>query len=393
MRLLYVVREGCDTKRPDVYGLFGCYLAGLGVESHLLASPVVKQLPYAWPGGEMLIKPRMVSGLKAKCWQLLFPLVLVVVKPKYDAVVVRDKTLSGLFFYLYARLLRLPFIFWVSYPVGEAYDSLATLTPQQIKKALYRLRGKLSKLVVDKVLIPNSDLAFLQSEQMVSQYIINGVLPSKLIPVPMCVEWKKINAFHEQIDWDSKKQVGCKLAYLGTLDLRREPFFMLQVLKRLRHRYPDLTLILIGDCPSQSERDLLDQMIADLELTNAVTVTGWLSQHQAWQHLCGNVIGLSPVPVNDLYQVSSPTKTIEYLALGVPAVVTPIPDQRTVIEESGAGLCADMTEIDFANAVSELLDSPEKRYAMAVNGIDYVRRTRTYEGSSKLIYQHLMSMQ
>ncbi|MBB5019579.1 glycosyltransferase involved in cell wall biosynthesis [Chitinivorax tropicus] len=392
MRLLYVVREECDTKRPDVYTLFGKLLPALGVESDLLACPVVDQLPCDWPGGEMVLSPRLADGLKTKFWRIFFPLALFKAKKNFDAIVVRDKALSGVFFLFCARLFRVPMIYWASYPVGAAYESLSLLTKHPVKKHFYRIRGMLSRYVVDKLLIPKSRLSFLQSKEMVDQYITNGVPARNLVPVPMCVEWNKVSSFQDKINWAVKQDADCKLVYLGTLDLRREPLFMLRVLGHLRSDYPDLKMVFVGDFPTEWERKEVLRNIDEMALQDAVEITGWLPQEKAWQHLCGNVIGLSAIPVNDLYQVSSPTKTIEYLALGVPAVVTPIPDQLVVIEESGAGVCADMQVEAFAAAVATLLDDPVRRAAMAKRGVEYVREKRTYEVSSQQIYQHLQAI-
>ena len=49
--------------------------------------------------------------------------------------------------------------------------------------------------------------------------------------------------------------------------------------------------------------------------------------------------------------MSSPTKTIEYLALGLPVLVNDIPDQLALVTQTGAGLCAPMDPDAFADAV------------------------------------------
>jgi glycosyltransferase involved in cell wall biosynthesis len=89
--------------------------------------------------------------------------------------------------------------------------------------------------------------------------------------------------------------------------------------------------------------------------------------------------GLSPIPRGTLFDVSSPTKLVEYLALGIPGVANDIPDQALVIEESGAGLCVPMQADAFADATLRLLSDPALAAACAARGPAWVRAHRTYD--------------
>jgi glycosyltransferase involved in cell wall biosynthesis len=77
--------------------------------------------------------------------------------------------------------------------------------------------------------------------------------------------------------------------------------------------------------------------------------------------------------------VSSPTKLVEYLALGIPSVANDIPDQKLVIEQSGAGLCVPMEAGAFAAATLQLLNDPELARQFAMRGPTYVKTHRTYD--------------
>ena len=88
--------------------------------------------------------------------------------------------------------------------------------------------------------------------------------------------------------------------------------------------------------------------------------------------------GLSPIPRGTLFDVSSPTKLVEYMALGIPGVATDIPDQQHVLADSGAGLCVPMEAGAFRDAVLEVLGNPETARNFAVRGPGYVQAHRTY---------------
>jgi len=90
-------------------------------------------------------------------------------------------------------------------------------------------------------------------------------------------------------------------------------------------------------------------------------------------------VGLSPIPRGTLFDVSSPTKLVEYLALGIPSAANDIPDQALVIEQSRAGLCVPMEAGAFAGAVLRLLDDPVLSAEFAERGPPYVKSHRTYD--------------
>jgi glycosyltransferase involved in cell wall biosynthesis len=119
--------------------------------------------------------------------------------------------------------------------------------------------------------------------------------------------------------------------------------------------------------------------IAARGLGQHVLLTGWLPQRAALGYAVRAEAGLSPIPRGPLFDVSSPTKLVEYLALGIPSVANDIPDQQLVIAQSGAGLCVPMEARAFAAAVLQILNNPEQARQFAQRGPGYVKTHRTYD--------------
>jgi glycosyltransferase involved in cell wall biosynthesis len=90
-------------------------------------------------------------------------------------------------------------------------------------------------------------------------------------------------------------------------------------------------------------------------------------------------VGLSPIPRGTLFDVSSPTKAAEYLALGLPCVGNDIPDQQLVLEQSGAGLCVPMEAQPFAAACLSVLQQPDLAAKLRANGPPWVAAHRSYQ--------------
>jgi glycosyltransferase involved in cell wall biosynthesis len=168
------------------------------------------------------------------------------------------------------------------------------------------------------------------------------------------------------------------IIYLGRIAQARDSGFLLEVVAELKRDIPGILLVLAGDAASHDEMAWMRAEIARRALGEHVLLTGWLPQRAALGYAVRAEVGLSPIPRGTLFDVSSPTKLVEYLALGIPSVANDIPDQQLVIDQSGAGLCVPMQAAPFAAAVRRLLDDPQLAATLAQRGPAYVRSHRTY---------------
>jgi glycosyltransferase involved in cell wall biosynthesis len=169
------------------------------------------------------------------------------------------------------------------------------------------------------------------------------------------------------------------LLYLGRVARARHSGFLLDVAERLRASVPQMLLVIAGDAPSAADMAWLRAEVAARGLGDHVLLTGWLPQPVALGYAVRAEVGLSPIPRGTLFDVSSPTKLVEYLALGIPCVANDIPDQQQVIARSGAGLCVPMQADAFCGAILELLGDPGLAERCAARGPGWVRRHRSYD--------------
>lgn len=89
-------------------------------------------------------------------------------------------------------------------------------------------------------------------------------------------------------------------------------------------------------------------------------------------------VGVSLIPPERLYLGSSPTKTLEYYAAGLPALLSELPDHRALFDEDSA-FFADFGAAGIAEAVTRAARSPRPRIdAMGQRGRERVRERRDY---------------
>jgi glycosyltransferase involved in cell wall biosynthesis len=244
---------------------------------------------------------------------------------------------------------------------------------------LHALRAALSRFAIYRLVLPGARHIFVQSDAMADWLVAKGFERARMTPVPMGVDAAVFDRSRVTPVQDARLDGRRVVVYLGRVARSRRSDFLLELAAWLRDAEPAVLLVIAGDAPSDDEMAWMRGEIARRGLANHVLLTGWLPQAGALGYAVRAEVGLSPIPRGALFDVSSPTKLVEYLALGIPSVANDIPDQRLVIEESGAGLCAPMEAAPFGEAVLRLLREPALAAGFARRGPPYVRSHRTYD--------------
>jgi glycosyltransferase involved in cell wall biosynthesis len=392
IHLLFATIEPCPTFRPDVAALFGKFLPRFGVASDLVAerAPGVAG-EVSWGGGKALLissrggRPRRYLVNLVHHARILFR----ADRAKYQAIQVRDMPSVALLGLLAARLKKLPFFYWMSFPAPEGQIYLARergLSAGLIRYLFPLLwRGWMHLFLLYRIVLPRADHVFVQSDRMREDLVGKGIERQKLTPVVMGVDLE-VSVPEAIPPADDARLKGKRvLIYLGTLARGRRIEVLFDMLKILRQQFPDVLLVLVGEADDEADEKRLRKLADVAGVAQATVWTGWLPTREAWRYVRAAEVGLAPVPRGSMLDCGSPTKVLEYLALGVPVVANDNPDQERVLREGGGGLCVPLTAHDFAQAVSRLLVDEALRRAMAASGQSYVRASRGYQTLAKLV--------
>ncbi|MGK5027843.1 glycosyltransferase [Janthinobacterium sp. RB2R34] len=382
LNILQFVPESLPTFRADVAVLFGKYLPRHGVTCDIVGMPS-QQAPQE-QGFRSVRTPRFHAGrlrrelaYQATCVRAL----LQAHRADCDAIQVRDMVPTGLLALLVARLKGIPFYYWVSYLISEGRieRARADLARRRTVRSLLVLsKGLVERWLLYRVLLPRADHVFVQSEAMLRMMQQRGVAALKMTAVPMGVDTEVLGtqtivALRPE-GWESVPL----LAYLGTLDQSRQCERMLDALQIVRRDVPGACLLLIGASDTPSDVAALLDYARRAGLADQVRVTGWLPSSQAWQLLAGADVAVSYFPRGLLFDVSSPTKLLEYLALRMPAVGNDSPDQAQVLSGSDAGWLTASDPAAMAGAMVEILHDLPAARARARGGAAYIEAERSY---------------
>ncbi|UVW29934.1 glycosyltransferase [Massilia sp. H6] len=387
LSIAYIVRDPLPPARADVLTLFGEEMPRHGIGSEIVGQAGGdSSAPTAWPAGAV----HMVGSLGSRYAAILSPLwdlrglLRARRRARPDCIQVRDKIASGLLGRLAAALLGLPFVYWMSFPIVEGFEVRRDQIRRQRgwRRALawcaHAARARASRFVLYRLVLPGACHVFVQSQAMKAWLAGQGIDPARMTAVPMGVDATLFDRATLTPSADPRLEGRRVLIYLGRIALTRRSDFLLEVVAELARSVPSILLVIAGDAASHDDMAWMRAEIARRGLADHVLLTGWLAQRAALAYAVRAEVALSPIPRGGLFDVSSPTKLVEYLALGIPSVANDIPDQQLVIDESGAGLCVPMETAAFAQAVRRLLDDPALSSALARRGPVYVRRHRTY---------------
>jgi glycosyltransferase involved in cell wall biosynthesis len=398
LKILQFVPETLPTFRADVSVLFGKYLP-----RHQVLCDVVGKASLDAPdlqGFRSVRRPAYqrsrVRRELAYLWLSLNTL-LAAKRGECDAIQVRDMVPLGWLAMLIARRKGIPFYYWVSYLMSEGRIERAQEQLRRgagLRSRLVLWKGQLEQALLYKVVLPRAQHVFVQSDAMLAVLQAKGIPAQRMTAVPMGVDMELLGKSQPQPRRPEGWEDVPLIAYLGTLDKSRQLERVIDALAIVRATSPTACLLLIGNSPTPHDEVMLLEYVRQAGLAEAVRITGWLPSAQAWQLLVAADAAVSYIPRGPLYDVSSPTKLLEYLALGMPAVGNDTPDQVYILQSSGAGWLTASDPAALAQALNEILVDPAAARKRAATGPAFIEAQRSYRELAAMLakrYRTLLS--
>ena len=127
----------------------------------------------------------------------------------------------------------------------------------------------------------------------------------------------------------------------------------------------DVRLILAGTFKSAAER----QHASSLPGWSHVEELGWVGRDGVRQTLQRSFAGLCTLHPTPNHLGAEPIKLLEYMAAGIPSIVSNIPAWQEFVEKHDIGLCVDPLDVDaITAAIITLRDDPARAAQMGENG-------------------------
>lgn len=185
-----------------------------------------------------------------------------------------------------------------------------------------------------------------------------------------------------QVPWSEKKE---QVAYVGSLTRVRGIMEMVRALEGLPVR-----LQLGGKWHFAS----FQQEVQRLPAWQQVDAWGFINRAQINEMLGQAKVGLSILHPIPNYQQAYSVKVFEYMAAGIPVVVSNFPMWQAVVEKHQCGLCVDPLDLEAVQtAIRYLLEHPEEAQAMGQRGQKAAYQYYHWESQAQVLrelYQELL---
>jgi len=260
---------------------------------------------------------------------------------------------------------------------------------------LYRIRGATFAFLLYRVLLRAADHVFVQSEAMRRELERKGIPLQKMTAVPMGIKLPQFAHADESRAGTGHTAIPLNVRsflYLGSLARSRYIDFLLRVLVKVRAGMPEARLYLVGKADDVADEEFLKQEARRLGVFDSVVFVGQLPQSKALQYVQDADVCVSPLYPTPVFEVASPTKLVEYMAMGKAVVANTHPDQQFLIEQSGGGYCVPYEEEAFAKAILALLRAPEMAHTMGERGRRYALQHRTYGTIADIVERQMVTI-
>lgn len=398
--MLFLPREAFPTDRVRINVLFGSELLPRGHQIDLVMQAANERTPvgpHAWFGRTIDVgatddRDGILHRVR-KHWLAIAHDVRALrraTRERYDVVMVSDKFLVAVIARVLLRTRGLPLIFWLTFPYPEL-DLEGARTRTARYPLLSWLRGILSGFLLYRLILPACAHVFVQTERMKRNVCRHGIEPSRVSPIVTgfgTAELAKVSRGMPGTHADRPT-----LAYLGTLSADRHLEILIDMLARLHRGGAAVRLLLIGNADRPRDREALENLAQRAGVADALEITGFLPHAAALSLASRADICLSPIYPSAVFEVGSPTKLVEYLALGMPVVANTHPEQRQILNDCRAGVCVPWSGRHFARGVAWLLRrSAAERAAMGARGRAWVESNRSYARIGDEVERHCLAV-
>lgn len=306
-----------------------------------------------------------------------------------------NPVLSGLLFGL-ILVFYFPFIIWREHPDLLMIDETTVWLPFALGLKIFRI-----PLILDVRTLPveyRRPIQFSISLHL-SKYFNDGftmITPElrKLLSEKYNLESKKIGIWSSGVSINNFTKLDVNnriignyrqanifiLMYHGSYSPTRGIENLIKSIARLKDPIrKNIKLLIIGI--QQGETFYLSDLCKENGIEENVEFISKVEYKKIPEYIFSSDVGIIPLPPdNKWWHVSAPLKTLEYLAMSKPIIVTDIPFHQRIFEKGKCGvLVKKNTPEILAKAITNLYNNKEKLKEMGKKGRDIVEKYYTWD--------------
>lgn len=220
---------------------------------------------------------------------------------------------------------------------------------------------------IDRFCIRHANYIWNLSERMVSLRRKQGVPKEKNMVVPVGVELEKIKQASLNL---SKRET---IVIMSHLTKSKGIQLAIDSMNEIVQKIPEARLIIIGMGPYEEE---LKRMIKQKKLESSIIFLGTMEHSDLFDFLpkCGIGLATYTSEPNSITYYADPTKPKEYLACGLPVIITKVPWIAEEIDRRPMGIAINYDKEELVNAVVKLLGDDEFYSECRRNAVEFASK-------------------
>ncbi|MCK9216987.1 MAG: glycosyltransferase family 4 protein [Firmicutes bacterium] len=212
---------------------------------------------------------------------------------------------------------------------------------------------------------------------------------AKLELLPMTVEPDRFNCSINNT-LNQRRQI----VYTGSMWGNKDGVdILIESFGLIANHIKDVDLLLIGDISNKTEYDKLRKKLDDIGLVDRVMFTGRIHRDDIPQYLCKASVLVLSRPTSFQATGGFPTKLGEYLATGIPVVITKVGDIPRYLEDRKNAFLAEPDSAEaFAQKLTEVLSQPELARKIGLEGKRLTEDVFNYKKQAERIIEFINSL-
>jgi glycosyltransferase involved in cell wall biosynthesis len=282
-----------------------------------------------------------------------------------------------------SKITGIPLCYQESFPLDEAdlISSRKRGLGGIMVRALITLKVRIRTHIARK-----SALVLPVSEAMTNEFRRRRVPEGKLMTLPLGVPpgFAPCPELAVRIREKYKLHGKFVILYVGTLAEIRKPEIMVDAFEIARAMIPNAIFMLVGGTEKEIQ---LVKSKRGVVTRGSYLFVGMVPHQEVASYIYCADVGLSIIPPLPIYGVSSPTKVVEMMAVGVPIVAnSEIPDQEDLlIHRSDVARLCKFEVKDIARALIEVAELPIAKDSRK----SYLPSSRNYANIAKMLKDRL----
>lgn len=243
---------------------------------------------------------------------------------------------------------------------SDPYDQAVELSSEDDCRPLFMLFLRIGKYT-HSIVLRWAHYVFVVSEPLAETVIANyGIDRSAIRLLPLGVDTKRFTPVDESYD-----RLG--IVYIGTLNRYRGIDTLIKAVDNLS---PELKANVRLDLFGKGDEKYITDLVSCASGGSPLKVQwhGMIPHEDIPKRASKSDIAVSPLPAYEAYQVSSPAKIFEYLALGLPVVASRInPHERILTENTNALLYESESANSLRIQLEHIIENKKMRDKFAKN--------------------------